>query len=214
MIKKLLAASAIVVFGAISQATVLTFDGFSHNEVIPQTYGDSANVDVSYNVLAGFGNAASAGGGITINQWTSGYGDLVNVAWGAGPVDPSLVGNISFSAAVGRQVTLNSFDLAGWVGDQAGRSVRVYDGFYNLLASYGPMTIDGTEGHSSFAPAVSASTLHLQWDFPWAVAADNVNFTDSVVRVPGVPDGGSTVVLGALSLFGLLAFRRTFSIAR
>lgn len=199
-----------------ARATLLTFEAIHFSGAIHQSYGDAADIDVSYFVRTGFGHSAVDNSNIL--YYASGYGDLVSVAWGGtGSGDSNKVGHISLAAAAGYEVTLHSFDLAGWQGDRPGRSVRIYDGSYSSLVSYGPMTIDGSngplpdDGHTSFNPEITGTILNLQWDFPWAVAIDNVNFTVSPLPMP-VPEGGSVATFGAVMLAAWATVRRGLAI--
>ena len=195
-----------------ASATTLTFEGLGlgDNSAIPQSYGDNSgttpNVTVSYRELDGFGGSSSVVYD-HLHYWTSGYGNLSQVAWGSTDHNNvSHVAEISLVASAGWEVMLNSFDLAGWLTNQPGRAIRIYDGDYNELTSYTNQTILSSGNHSSFSPGVAANVVHLQWDYPWGVAIDNVSFQQRSTGA-SVPDAGSTWALLGAAMAGLAAVR-------
>jgi PEP-CTERM motif-containing protein len=180
-------------------AETIDFEGIS--DPVPQTYGDTADVDVSYQVLDGFGS-----GGVQLANYLnlypiSGYGDLVNVAW-SNQLQPTYVGEIRLSGLGDNQINLISFDLAGWAGDQSGRAINIYDENWNSLQQYSGLVIQGEDGeHSSFSPNVTANTVTIQWDYPWGVAIDNIEFSTSLI-----PEPSTLASLLSLGIVGLVGF--------
>jgi hypothetical protein len=179
---------------------ILVFDGLglTDGDPIPQSYGDTLQVDVSYRGLDGFGNAVEIS---NLAFWTTGYGSLTNVVWGLGS---PLVGEIRFDSLNPVLLTLNSFDAADWDGSANDQTFRVYDGNYILLFELTDFDVDHVS-HSTITPYVSATSLILQWDYPYGVALDNV-----WVSVTAVPEP-SSLYLVALSSMALIVLRRTRS---
>jgi len=141
-----------------------------------------------------------------LDFWDVQYGNLVNVAY---PVNPVSTGEISFIAAPGFNVSLNSFDVAGWpCVNHLSQPLRFLDGAYNVLLDLTPQIFlgAGCTVHSSYAPMLVGPIIRIQFGDNWNVGIDNINFTQ-VPAVPQVPEP-STLVLFATGFAGLLATRR------
>ena len=201
----------------VSNATILIFDfdpPLFKLDIIPTAYGDnvSATSDAVGSYLEGNGftpnitvdyRTLNASTGETLSNslsfWTTDYGDLVNVAY---PTDDDFLGEISLIPEVGFNVTLNSFDLGGWLQtDQPGQTVRILDANYNILLNYSPFDVEGNSGHSSFAPNITSSgILRIQFGPSYSTGIDNINF-DQRSDIPTVPE--PTSLLGLLGLGAL-----------
>ena len=189
----LLVVTAVVTTTTATQADLLDFEnlGLSNFDPIPLTYGDTPMVDVSHQVRDGFGSGSNTIA-TRLSFWDFGYGDLVNVAWST-TNNATHVGELRIDAvSPSGTVTLDFFELAGWQTDQTGKEIRIYDESWKLLANYTNQTISGVS-HNSYFPALSASSLIVQWDHPWAVAIDNINFS-------AIPEPSSIAFAGVLVL--------------
>ena len=111
---------------------------------IPQTYGDIANLDLSYNVRSDFGNSVISTGSV-VGHWRLGYSDLVDVAWGSLLNDPNLVAEINFAPTPGNFAILDNFDLGFWASDTYNTQVRVYNADYsNVTYDSGELAVANT----------------------------------------------------------------------
>lgn len=177
---------------------VLDFEGLGlvDGNTIPQSYGDNSLIGVSYRELDGFGNANIIANDLSF--WTTGYGDMQNVVWGA-VNGTSFVGEIRFNSLTADSITLRSFDAADGGSDANNQTFRVFDQNYNLLFDLGNFDVNDFS-HDTITPNVSADTLILQWDYPWGVALDNISVASAV------PEPSSLVLLSMCT--GFYAFRR------
>ncbi len=179
---------------------LLDFNNGTQN-VVDQGFGDNAQADLSYRAIDAntFGDVTTTG---DLFHWGTGYGDLDGVAWG-GP-NPSR-GEIRIEALDAAEfVTLNSFELGGWVADEIAEW-RVFDLSWNEIASGGGIAPD-VGGHLDVLPGVSVQGgLILQWgDNAWDVGIQNVSYDVSGLTPVPLPAGGMLLATG----LGLLALRR------
>jgi hypothetical protein len=118
--------------------------------ILPNGYGDSGNVSVSYRLLDKTTGVTSQTG---IPFYNSGFGDLTNVVYTGDDYGyPKDFGEVTLTAAAGFNVKLESFDLAGWGGSHEHQNVQLLDENFNVLSN---LLTDGTvpgSGHSHFAP--------------------------------------------------------------
>ncbi len=199
--RALLICGAICCFGISTvSAQVLNYTGYGANGiVIANSYGDTASVDVTHDIRVGLGNTASSNSPLF---WQSGYGDLTDVFWGGNSDFSGEFGEIRFDSLTANPVTLNSLDLAGWVGDRTPIDIAVFDGSYNLLWSADNQFIPGDAlpgEFASYSPNVSANSIILQWENPWGVAIDNISFTPTAIPEPtalGILGLAATLLVG------------------
>ena len=164
-------------------ADLLDFEGLPLNpgDPIPQDYGDTAEVDVSHRQLDGFGSTGTVIEA-TLGYWTSGYGNLNNVAYGL-TAGASKVGEFRLDAIAGSTVTLDSFDAGDFRPDLTGiQEFKVYDGSWNLIFSQSLDVSDAT--HDTLTPSVTSSSLIVQWGYPYHIGVDNVAFTVNAAPEP------------------------------
>src|SRR5688572_21814460 len=121
---------------------------------IPTTYGSTATLSVTNRARNTLGNGTVNGG---LCLWVSGnYGDLVDNAFtcssGAG------VGEFTFTPLAGHQVTLNSLDIAEYLGRVGGNAeVRVFDLALTNTLFTASQALTGA-GHWTVSPNVTSST--------------------------------------------------------
>lgn len=187
------AAAAAFGLGSAAHAVTytLTFDASvacgsvacANYSAIDQAYGDTAIVDLSYQRV---NNPGDAVGFDSLAYWDTGYGDLVDVAWGA-INDNNGASQIIFTPAAGYTVTLISLDIAGWPNTDRPTQSILYDGNYNFVASTGAFTAPGT-GHQTLncnGAFCTQSGLVLEWGpNGYNVGVDNVVFSINAVPEP------------------------------
>lgn len=181
-----------------ARADILDFTGFLSGD---QTYGDGIGVDVSHRVLDAFGNASITSP--TLGQWATGYGDLVDVAYGPS-VTPTDVGELRLDGLGGLHINLQSFKLASFAPEMTtNEEVRIYDGSFNLLASYPNQTYP-EDSHVNYTPNVTASSVIIQWSYSYNVGIDDVVFS----AVPAAVPEPSSLALATVALGSFLAVRK------
>jgi hypothetical protein len=152
MFRALLAASAIIATvsaaPAMAVTSVVTFSPAScsvacvNTSLVAQSFGDTADVDLTYRATAGIGNTATAEG--SLRYWNDSYSNSPAAYAQSG------FGEIRFDVLTPGTLTLDSIDLGGWPNTPRTIAVRVYDLSYNLLASSNPV-----------APALSLLTVNF-----------------------------------------------------
>ncbi|CCQ73777.1 FecR domain-containing protein [Magnetospira sp. QH-2] len=124
-------------FAAVREETVLDFStgGTADWDVIPQSYGDSALVDVTYRSLSVDGTQSYD----TMYYWSTGYSDLVDVAFGDYDNNET-VGQITLESQLGGAITLDGFDLGNWGSGTLDITVQIQDldtGDWSTLTTVG-----------------------------------------------------------------------------
>jgi hypothetical protein len=198
----------VIAVASTAEATLLDFSspGTPNGGALPQSYGDTAQLDVQYRTRVGLGNTFIPDPNLDYSAtgWI-GTSDVltVNPACGAS----SCTGEIFLLPAAGYQVTLNSFQLTvSSVFSMQTSQYGIFDpGFASLASSGGTFPISTL---MTFSPAVtSTSGIRLQWG-PTAsgVAIDNIDYTVSAIPTPGVPEPSSWILLA--TGFGLIGLGR------
>jgi hypothetical protein len=134
--------------------------------------------------------------------WGTGYGDLTQIIYGAtttGVGTADVVSELTLTATTGT-LSLDSFELAGWVSDRTAQ-VQVLDEDFNTLFDTGSaISIDGTT-HTDFTPGTVGDVLRIRWTSGYYVGLDNVGFT-------AVPEPASMAAPLGLLLLTLARRRR------
>ena len=215
--------SAAVLAGAVAfvaapatAATTLTFSNAcggicADGDNIAQSYGDIAGLlDISYRSVASNGSTTTVG---TARSWTSEYGNLTDVIWGAEGGTLEIAFNL---LAPNKQITLNSVDYAAWGGANVETQIALYSfanlgGFYSASLSASALTALAV-GHSTWSPNFTSATgfvLHFGPD-GYNGGLDNLTFTISdVAAVAAVPEPATwlSMIVG-FGLVGAAARRR------
>jgi hypothetical protein len=182
-------AAAAVLAAAQAHATSYRLD-FSGLGEVPGSFGDNAEVDLSFRSIVslgtnlGWGDVPSAVSG-SINFWGLGYGDLDGAAWAA---PNSSRGEIRIEAIDPTDiVTVDGFDMGGWAADEMA-SWYIFDLAWNLIDT-GAGIAPNTGGRLSVAPGVGAAGgLIFQWgDDAWDVGVQNFAFTVGPPTAPPTP---------------------------
>lgn len=191
-----------------ASAQVTTIDFSAHGgaayDPIAQTFGDHANLDVTYQTRATFGNAAQIC--TSTSYWPGGYSNLSAVTFACGD---GYVGEMFFQPLNGNSVFLASLDIGSFpstngVGPTRAYTLGVYDTGWNLLySSIG--TVDAT---LTLTPNVSSSSgLYLQWGTDWDTGLNNITTDVNSSAVVATPEPSSVVLL-ATGIVGIAGFAR------
>lgn len=178
-LRSLVAAAALSVAAAgAAGAAVLDFSGpicggvaCGNGSFIDQSYGDVPGlVDVTYDAAVGSGGLDPA------SFWSTGYETLVGVAYSA--FGGGL--GISFEAAAGKTVTINSFDIAPYLDRPRDSRVQVIDlAAGTLLFDTGTFRVS-TLGVTNFADPGNWTSSRIQIVLgpdAFDVGIDNIDFT-------------------------------------
>ncbi len=198
-------AATMLVAGSASAATYTLDFSDRASTVLEDAYGDNAQADLSTRAIdaGAYGDVVTTG---DVFGWGTGYGDLTNAAWG-GP-NPSHA-EIRIEALDPLEtVTIDSFEMGGWVADEFAEWF-IFDLSWTELAS-GTGTAPNTGGHLDVAPNTSAvGGLIFQWGADaWDVGVGN--FTFSVSGPAPIPlPAGSLLLVSGLGLIALRKARKT-----
>ncbi len=201
-----IAKSSLVVGALVLSARADTIS-FQVNQTLAdwQTIFDTAMVDVS---------VAPKPPSATLTAFGPGFGDLSSALY-----SQDVQGGASSGAIItllpkpGYSVTLESFDLAAFVGSSASTSYEVLDLPSNtdLIASTTLSLTYSASSHTTVNPNVSsASGLELIVG-PDLFNAGLNNIVFSTKAVTATPDGGATLALLGLGGLGCFALRRKIS---
>jgi len=173
--------------------------GIDLYDPIPEEYGDVENiVDVSYRQLVDFADSAET---LELRYQDTGYYNLHHVAYGASN-EPTNVGEISFTPEPGYNITLSELELGSWglTNNDYDTQVIIYNSDYSsILWQTGEITVSGWAGIN---PGVTLDdTIHVQWQYPYMLAIDNVEYSAAV------PIPGAFWLLGS-SLIAFVGLRR------
>jgi hypothetical protein len=211
MAKLSIAALVAVSSPALCATTILDFNAneacsavCANGVPVLATYGDTADVDVSYLVRQGAGDMPVASSFMI--WWDIGFSDLQGVVTGA------QVSEIRLELlSSGKTITLNSFDMGRFTGAFL-TDLRVYDLGWNLLWSVTDQFAPVTGTRLSYLPNVSATNGLIIQHGPGSEnrGLDNISFTVSdVTSGPAVPEPAAWAMLTAgFGLVGATARRR------
>jgi hypothetical protein len=211
--KPIMPLAAIVAIAAAPATAVTTTLDFNAAEAcvaacvngsqIRQTYGDTADLDMSYLARDDFGNATVFVS--TMFWWNTGFGDLQGVAWVGQTAEYRME-----LLTPGRTITLDSFDMARFTGP-ALTDLRVYDLGWNLLWSATDQ-LAPIGGRLTYAPAVSSTTGLILQHGPDAGnrGIDNISVTiTNTIDPPMIPEPATwAMLIAGFGLVGAAARRR------
>ena len=217
---RLATACALICGGAAAGAATLDYNDPAFpgsGNIIPQTYGDIAGIDVSHH---GVTSNTPFGAASTINSdmlhWSNlggTYNDLPHVAYSSsgGRADIAILPD---GPQPGMAIALTSFDLGAWPNRQGTTTIHVFNGDYSadlfhtadsiLIGQSTGTNPAGTVGdeHSHFElNLVSANGFHIQF----GPEASNLGMSNVVYGLTA-PVPAALPLLG--SALGLLGWRR------
>lgn len=192
-----------------AHATVLTFDVFEDNEIVPQDYGDRVvDFGASYgstggptpNIVVGY---VPVSNNIPLTSWVSGYGPLTRAL---SSIEFDTRGYVELTPDPGFDVVLTSFQVAAWA-DEAFPESRIF------VTENGGRTLFDT-GTFTFAPGVvetyptgalrSTGSLRINVHDFGDLGIDNITFS----QVPTIPEPEAYALwLAGLGVVGVVAWR-------
>lgn len=203
--------------GALSQATVLTFDitGNSNGNFLDQGYGDN----VAAATVGNFGYDISNGTtpDVTVDYsrsdsgplswWSTGYSDLTNVIYNENDGDSLL--RITFTASNNQNVVLNSFDIGNFGGAVTlpGLSLKDGNGLTLVQLTDVPIPSFSSPASNFVVGGFASQVLVLELDLTGLggnsdnIALDNISFSQEAVPEPAT-------MLGLAALGALVARRK------
>jgi hypothetical protein len=141
-----------------------------------------------------------------MSYWGTGYGSLSAVAY---PTENGQYGVISLTPEAGYSVTLDSFEIAGYGGDQHNQSLGIDNGSFQILDPSFNYAADLTfpgSGYTLLSPEItSTGTINIVFGTSWNSGIEDITFTQQAV---GVPDGASSVGLLCLGLVAIAVYSR------
>jgi hypothetical protein len=187
----------------VAHATTITFtastpDPNGTGSSITGGYGSDANVSVGYSP--------------SVYTYASGYGTLAGTGAAAYDDNTDETLTMTFTAAAGYTVTLNSFDLAAY---------EEYNtpGYYNYptdITVTGGATTYTNNGsypdgytYTTYSPNETGTSLTLTITDLYYVGINDISYTENAVPVSATPEP-SSLILSLTGVFGLVAagFRR------
>ena len=176
-------------------------------DYLKQTVGDSALADVSHRSTNLDGSTYED----ALKFWSTGYGDLVNIAWG-GSNDTNYRGEWLITAAAGYEVSLIGFDAGCYQNRGSCQTLNfsVTDLAGNVLGG-GSLPTNWPSHTSGVVNSAYASGVVLTWGpGSYDVGLGNIAFDVRAVSVSGpVPEPASwAMMIGGLAVVGSAMRRR------
>lgn len=177
-----------------------------HPSTVTNGYGNTANVTVSYQTVNATGGVETANLALWNPYIFNYYGDLGVVGYVTGgdgqPDAGGYYGEIILTPAAGYSVTLQSFDVAPFVGTAPGDQLfAILDQNGNPLIEYTNQTIS-TSTHITYSPNVTYNgPLTLEFGPSGNIGLNYINFTSQTSTVP-IPASVWLLGFGLLRLIG------------
>jgi hypothetical protein len=201
--------SALAAVSMPAQATTIDFTGAgaANYDDVSQTYGDSAEADLSYRTL---------GGGNNWGQFATQTADHAEY-WadtnysGDNAIFAVNNGNkleVALQAGSGLQFTSITFDLGGYPNIDKLTAFRLYDAGWNEILSDAAFPIDAAAG-GLISLAVNTTALYFQMGDDWNTGVRSLSFQTAAMGVGTVPiPAGLPLFASALGALGFAARSR------
>ncbi|ARU40979.1 hypothetical protein CCB80_07410 [Armatimonadetes bacterium Uphvl-Ar1] len=195
--------------GALSQATVLTFDitGNSNGNFLDQGYGDNVaaatvgnfGYDISNGTTPDVTVDYSRSDSGSLSWWSTGCSDLTNVIYNENDGDPLL--RITFTASNNQNVVLNSFDIGNFGGAVTLPGLSLKDGNGLTLVQLIDVPIPSFSSPAStfIIGGFASQVLVLELDLTGLggnsdnIGLDNISFSQEAVPEPATMLGLAAV---------------------
>lgn len=168
-------------------ASVINFDGalpFANYSSVPTGFGSTSDVTVNYSTLNPDGSKAFNDALL----WNTGYATLNSAVFAH---SNGYLLDITLTASSGKNVTLNSFDVAAYPGPanftRNATDLRLLNEDGTILADYAPVgspfPVPGNSPYT-FSPAVTSQSISIILGKDWDNGINNINFSVSAVPIP------------------------------
>jgi len=203
LFRRLATGAAVASFGiAPAAATLIDFDNTGCSSanggtvcVIPQSYGDTGNVDVS---TRAYNKATGQTVGTGLFSFGNGYGDLHGIVYGGTDVS-HFVSEITLTAKAGHKISLTSFDFATYHNSSPKVPITILDLAGNVLMSATLGT--GGAAHTSWSAATDfLDGIVIRWGPDgYNVGVDNIRY-----EVSDAPEVATwAMMVGGFGLLGI-----------
>lgn len=169
------------------QANTINFDElqpFSNYSAVPESFGSTSEVSVSYQTLNSDGTVASS----NVLLWNSGYADLNTAAFAS---SNGRLLNITLTAVNPNDyVTLSGFKVGAYPQtSRVASDLRIVDGndITNVLLDYAPLgnpfTVPGDVAYI-FETNITARSIGIILGTDWNIGINNITFSTTPVPLP------------------------------
>lgn len=189
-------------------AAKINFDSLAGTAFVPNGYGNTADVTVSYQTVDATGAPVGQLALFTPFVFNF-YGDLDVVAFvNSGSGQPDLnghYGEITLTPSAGHSVTFQSFDVASFVGTAPDHQLFAFlDEHGNVLTEFTDQTV-GTSTHITYSPDITFNgPITFEFGPSGNIGINNIDFTSQAAVVPLPP----SLLLFGSGLAGLMGFGR------
>lgn len=191
-----------------AQATTIDFTGAgaSNYDDVSNSYGDSAEADLSYRSLNGANNWGQSATelGDHAEYWNdsnySGDNAIFSVANGNKL-------EVALHAASGLKFTSVTFDLGSFPNADRNIAYRLYNAGWTELLNDPSFLVSGTAAGGLVTLAVDTTSLYFQMGDDWDVGVRSLSFTTAAVAATPIP-AALPLFAGALGALGFAAHRR------
>lgn len=176
--------------------------GFVDNAVIPQTFGDTPEVDVTYATLDGGNNWGQSATVFADNvrYWSEAYsGDQAAFA----DQDNKKV-QIKLEAAPGYKITNLIFDFGAYYNLDRTVDYKAFDGLWNQIGGADSFFLTGAIGGGGIVPFVQdLTTVIFQFGDDWNVGLNGFSFDAVSTQNPDPIPIPAGIILAGTALLGL-----------